>query len=212
MQILEGYAEFESFCLHCVGLWICRRGGPLPWIRHWIYQALLQRKDSNRFPRIRPITKKWYSLLASFPFRVTNAASCKRPCGKAARKEEIENCPFLLYTVNSLTPFSFNKIIKLPKYSIFGRSSRVHFIHLDEISFHWSYASAACRSRYFVWHLLCLNVKRGHQTSDFRTSDIERRSRTGNPGFTIVPQYESYKVTMFVWGKATILRFVGNTK
>ena len=26
MQILEGYAEFESFCLHCAGLWISHRG------------------------------------------------------------------------------------------------------------------------------------------------------------------------------------------
>ena len=26
MQILEGYAEFESFCPHCAGLQICRRG------------------------------------------------------------------------------------------------------------------------------------------------------------------------------------------
>ena len=26
MQIFEGYAEFESFCLHCAGLWICHRG------------------------------------------------------------------------------------------------------------------------------------------------------------------------------------------
>ena len=41
---------------------------------------------------------------------------------------------------------------------------------------------------------------------------MKRRSRTGNLGFTIVPQYESYKVTVFVWGKATILKFVGNTK
>ena len=152
------------------------------------------------------------ALLASAPFRVANAASHKRPCGKAARKEEIENSLFFLYTVKSLTPFSSNKIIKLPKYSIFGRTSRVHFIHLDDISFHSSYASAACRSRYFVWHLLCLNVKRGHQTSDLGTSDIERRSRTGNPDFTIAPQYESYKVTVFVWVKATILKFVGNTK
>ena len=152
------------------------------------------------------------ALLASAPFRVANAASHKRPCGKAARKEEIENSLFFLYTVKSLTPFSSNKIIKLPKYSIFGRTSRVHFIHLHDISCHSSYASAACRSRYFVWHLLCLNVKRGHQTSDLGTSDIERRSRTGNPGFTIAPQYESYKVTVFVWVKATILKFVGNTK
>lgn len=60
---------------------------------------------------------------------------------------------------------------------------------------------AACRSRYFVRHLLCMNAKSGHQTSDFRTSDIERRSRTGDPCFAIVTQYESYKVTVFVWGK-----------
>ena len=37
-------------------------------------------------------------------------------------------------------------------------------------------------------------------------------SRTGNPGPVIVPQYRSSKITVFVWGKNTILKFVGNTK
>ena len=35
---------------------------------------------------------------------------------------------------------------------------------------------------------------------------------TGNPGSVIVPQYGSSKITVFVWGKHTILKFVGNTK
>ena len=35
---------------------------------------------------------------------------------------------------------------------------------------------------------------------------------TGNPGSVIVPQYGSSKITVFVWGKNTILKFVGNTK
>ena len=35
---------------------------------------------------------------------------------------------------------------------------------------------------------------------------------TGNPGYVIVPQYDSSKITVFVWGKNTILKFVGNTK
>ena len=34
---------------------------------------------------------------------------------------------------------------------------------------------------------------------------------TGNPGSVIVPQYGSSKITVFVWGKNTILKFVGNT-
>ena len=35
---------------------------------------------------------------------------------------------------------------------------------------------------------------------------------TGHPGSVIVPQYGSSKITMFVWGKNTILKFRGNTK
>ena len=35
---------------------------------------------------------------------------------------------------------------------------------------------------------------------------------TGNPGSVIVPQYGSSKITVFVWGKNTILNFLGNTK
>ena len=34
---------------------------------------------------------------------------------------------------------------------------------------------------------------------------------TGNPGSVIVPQYLSSKITVFVWGKNTILKFLGNT-
>ena len=35
---------------------------------------------------------------------------------------------------------------------------------------------------------------------------------TGNPGSVIVPQYSSSKITVFVWGKNIILKFLGNTK
>ena len=35
---------------------------------------------------------------------------------------------------------------------------------------------------------------------------------TGNPGSVIVPQYGSSKFIVFVCGKNTILKFVGNTK
>ena len=35
---------------------------------------------------------------------------------------------------------------------------------------------------------------------------------TGNPGSVIVPQYRSSKITVFVWGKNIILKFLGNTK
>ena len=35
---------------------------------------------------------------------------------------------------------------------------------------------------------------------------------TGNPGSVIVPQYGSSKITVFVWGKNIILKFLGNTE
>ena len=35
---------------------------------------------------------------------------------------------------------------------------------------------------------------------------------TGNPGSVIVPQYGSSLIIVFVWGKNTILKFVGNMK
>ena len=35
---------------------------------------------------------------------------------------------------------------------------------------------------------------------------------TGNPDSVIVPQYGSSKITVFVLGKNTILKFQGNTK
>ena len=38
------------------------------------------------------------------------------------------------------------------------------------------------------------------------------RVHTGNPGSVIVPQYGSSKITVFVWGKNIILKFLGNTK
>ena len=35
---------------------------------------------------------------------------------------------------------------------------------------------------------------------------------TGHPGSVIVPQYGSRRITVFLWGKNTILKFLGNTK
>ena len=35
---------------------------------------------------------------------------------------------------------------------------------------------------------------------------------TGNPGSGTVPEYGSSKITVFVRGKNTILKFLGNTK
>ena len=34
---------------------------------------------------------------------------------------------------------------------------------------------------------------------------------TGNPGSVIVPQYSASKITVFVWGKNTIVKAAGNT-
>ena len=36
-------------------------------------------------------------------------------------------------------------------------------------------------------------------------------SITGTPGSVIVPQYDSCTITVFVWGKVTIVKSVGNT-
>ena len=44
------------------------------------------------------------------------------------------------------------------------------------------------------------------------TTRTKPPSTTGHPGSVIVPQYDSSKITAFVWGKNTILKFVGNTK
>ena len=41
---------------------------------------------------------------------------------------------------------------------------------------------------------------------------LQSPSTTGNPGSVIVPQYGSSKITVFVWGKNIILKFLGNTK
>ena len=37
-------------------------------------------------------------------------------------------------------------------------------------------------------------------------------SQLCHPGSVIVPQYRSSKITVFVWGKNTILKFLGSTK
>ena len=49
---------------------------------------------------------------------------------------------------------------------------------------------------------------------EFLTNPVKKRCwrTTGNPDSVIVPQYGSSKITVFVWGKYTILKFVGITK
>ena len=63
-------------------------------------------------------------------------------------------------------------------------------------------------------NLLSLQVSRSHsptmETELFRV--ISPLHTTGNPGSVIVPQYGSSKITVFVWGKNIILKFLGNTK
>ena len=41
---------------------------------------------------------------------------------------------------------------------------------------------------------------------------VASRAITGNPGSVTVPWYGSSKITVFVWGKNVILKFLGNTK
>ena len=41
---------------------------------------------------------------------------------------------------------------------------------------------------------------------------IKATRTTGKPGSVIVPKYGSSEITVFVWGKNTILKFVENTK
>ena len=43
------------------------------------------------------------------------------------------------------------------------------------------------------------------------SAKMASRVSTGHPGSVIVPQYCSNKITVFVWGKNTILKFLGNT-
>ena len=45
-----------------------------------------------------------------------------------------------------------------------------------------------------------------------RMARMLTRMTTGNLGSVIVPQYGSSKITVFVWGKNIILKFLGNTK
>ena len=47
---------------------------------------------------------------------------------------------------------------------------------------------------------------------DHVTGVVPYKKTTGNPGSVIVPQYGSSKITVFVWGKNTILKFLRNTK
>ena len=42
--------------------------------------------------------------------------------------------------------------------------------------------------------------------------DAAFHDTTGNQRSVIVPLYGSSKITVFVWGKNTILKFIGNTK
>ena len=46
-----------------------------------------------------------------------------------------------------------------------------------------------------------------------KVAELNReRPTTGNPDSVIVPQYGSSKITVFVWGKNAILKFLENTK
>ena len=53
--------------------------------------------------------------------------------------------------------------------------------------------------------------RRERERRERQRARIDRRA-TGNPFSVIVPQYGSSKITVFVWGKNTILNFLGNTK
>ena len=50
----------------------------------------------------------------------------------------------------------------------------------------------------------------------FLNPDVSTSSKDtyghGNPGTVIVPQYGSSKITVFVWGKNIILKFLVNTE
>ena len=53
----------------------------------------------------------------------------------------------------------------------------------------------------------------GHRLTGLNLSAVTKPSfATGNPGSVIVPQYASSKITLFVWSKNIILKFLGNTK
>ena len=69
----------------------------------------------------------------------------------------------------------------------------------------WSLLLHNCPS-YFIAHMW--NSAR----HDHVTGVVPYKKTTGNPGSVIVPQYGSSKITVFVWGKNTILKFLRNTK
>ena len=50
------------------------------------------------------------------------------------------------------------------------------------------------------------------QLVEILVTGLQLSRSTGNPGSVIVPQYSSSKITLFVWGKNIILKFLGNTK
>ena len=44
-----------------------------------------------------------------------------------------------------------------------------------------------------------------------KVAELNReRPTTGNPGYVIVPHHGSSKITVFVWGKNAILKFLEN--
>ena len=72
------------------------------------------------------------------------------------------------------------------------------------------YFAACCDLLTFTQELAHHNEK--ISTKNENTSAGFSSLYTGNPGSVIVPPYSSSKITVFVWGQNTILKFLGNTK
>ena len=91
--------------------------------------------------------------------------------------------------------------------SISARPSSEHFAFETFFSFCRQLTQAPKSGTRSRWH---------RSTSDLRgAASLCTRAEitvfiTGSPGSVIVPQYSSSKITAFVWGKNTILKFVGN--
>ena len=75
------------------------------------------------------------------------------------------------------------------------------------------FSSNVAKEFFFFFFFFCTVALPRNLKEDllFKTPLVSRNG-TGNPGSLIVPQDGSSKITVFVWGKKTILKFAGNTK
>ena len=120
-----------------------------------------------------------------------------------------------MWTLSSVfgTPFSSKTTDTL--FLVLVRFSTVVSIFITEDIFLFK----RFRIHYFAacWDLLTFTQELAHHNEKISTKNENTSAGfsslyTGNPGSVIVPQYGSSKITVFVLGQNTILKFLGNTK